>query len=211
MTVLPASGRYSIFPNLLLLVLMTLPAVKPALAQPVPPASILPPVFGDNYKDLTQDDPRVRKYITPLRIVWQSDESEKTIENEQKLLKPGNGQAELINNDLCILRSTATEKPGILLDFGKELHGGLELVTGMMKSKDPVKVRIRFGESVSEAMSDIDTVNGATNDHAMRDFIVELPWLGALEVGNSAFRFVRIYLVDPHVELLLKEDRESVV
>src|SRR3546814_6617932 len=56
-------------------------------------------------------------------------------------------------------------------------------------------------------MSDIDTVNGATNDHAMRDFIVELPWLGALEVGNSGFRFVRIDLVDPNVELLLKEAR----
>ncbi|QEC52590.1 alpha-L-rhamnosidase-like protein [Anseongella ginsenosidimutans] len=167
----------------------------------------LPPVFGEKYEELTQDDPRVRKYISPLRIVWQSDESGKTIENAAKLLKPGNGQAELINNDLCILRSTDTEKPGILLDFGKELHGGLQLVTGMMASKDPVKVRIRFGESVSEAMSDIDTINGATNDHAMRDFIVELPWLGSLQVGNSGFRFVRIDLVDPNVELLLKEAR----
>lgn len=167
----------------------------------------LPPVFGEKYAGITQDDPRVRKYISPLRIVWQSDESGETIQNAEKLLKAGNGQAELVNNDLCILKSTASQKPGILLDFGKELHGGLQLVTGMMKSKEPVKVRIRFGESVSEAMSDIDTVNGATNDHAMRDFIVELPWLGTLQVGNSGFRFARIDLVDPGVELLLKEVR----
>ncbi|HYH56076.1 MAG TPA: alpha-L-rhamnosidase C-terminal domain-containing protein, partial [Anseongella sp.] len=59
----------------------------------------------------------------------------------------------------------------------------------------------------SEAMSDIDTVRGATNDHAMRDFVVELPWLGMLQVGNSGFRFARIDLVDPNAELLLKEAR----
>ena len=35
----------------------------------------------------------------------------------------------------------------------------------------------RLGESVSEAMCDIDGVNGASNDHAMRDFTIRLPWL----------------------------------
>lgn len=167
----------------------------------------LPPVFGDAFEEQTQDDPRIRKYISPRRIVWQSDPDGTTIQNTARLLKAGNGQAELINNDLCILKSTAGKKPGILLDFGKELHGGIELVTGMMDRKDPVKVRVRFGESVSEAMSEIGSPHGATNDHAMRDFIVELPWLGSMEVGNSGFRFVRIDLVDPDAELFLKEVR----
>src|SRR5690606_35633030 len=92
-------------------------------------------------------------------------------------------------------------------DFGKELHGGLQLVTGMMEKNVPVKVRIRFGESASEAMADIDTLLGATNDHAIRDFTVELPWLGTLDIGNTGFRFVRIDLVDPNTTLLLKEVR----
>lgn len=54
----------------------------------------------------------------------------------------------------------------------------------MPSSHEPITVRIRFGESVSEAMCDIDGANGATNDHAMRDFTIRLPWLGVMEVGN---------------------------
>ena len=56
-------------------------------------------------------------------------------------------------------------------------------------------------------MCEIDGVNGATNDHAMRDFTIRLPWLGVMEVGNSGFRFVRIDLLDDSAELHLKEVR----
>ena len=59
-------------------------------------------------------------------------------------------------------------------------------------------------------MSDIGEKD-ATNDHAMRDFIVELPWLGSLETGNSGFRFVRIDLVDWNTSLVLKEVSASFV
>jgi hypothetical protein len=45
---------------------------------------------------------------------------------------------------------------------------------------------------------------GAQNDHAVRDQIVSVPWLGTLEVGNSGFRFVRIDLIDPGASLSLK-------
>jgi alpha-L-rhamnosidase len=165
----------------------------------------LPPVFKD--RSAGEKDPRSRIFLSPTRILWQSDKTGAYIEGVDNLLKQGNGQAELVNKDLVTLRSDNHNKPGILLDYGKELHGGLQLVTGLMESKDPVKVRIRFGESASEAMSDIDTLSGATNDHAMRDFIVELPWLGGLEIGNTGFRFVRIDLVEPGKTLLLKEAR----
>lgn len=171
----------------------------------------LPPVFGEQYNGKVQSDSRATKYITPLRIVWQTDTTGKTITNGENLLVPGNGQAVLTNRNLTILKSTNKEKPGIVLDFGKELYGGLELVTGMMESKDPVKVRVRFGESVSEVMSDIGDGKGATNDHAMRDFVVELPWLGALNVGNTGFRFVRIDLVEDDRELMLKEVRAKFI
>ena len=81
------------------------------------------------------------------------------------------------------------------------------MVTGMPASQKPVRIRVRFGESVSEAMCEIDGKNGATNDHAVRDFQLSLPWLGVAEVGNSGFRFVRIDLPDDSVELQLKEIR----
>ncbi len=54
-------------------------------------------------------------------------------------------------------------------------------------------------------MSEISLESGASNDHAMRDFIVDLPWLGSIEVGNTGFRFVRIDLLDNDKELWLKE------
>ena len=57
-----------------------------------------------------------------------------------------------------------------------------------------MKVRIRFGESVSEAMSEIGE-NGATNDHAIRDAVYQIPVNGTAYFGDTGFRFVRIDLV----------------
>jgi len=152
-----------------------------------------------------QRDSRVRDYLPPTRVVWQQDSDQiKGIEN---LLFPGNGQSELGNVPRCIMKSTIDKHPSILLDFGKELQGGLQIVTGMPASKKPIPVRIRFGESAMEAMSEIDGKNGAGNDHAMRDFIISLPWLGVQEVGNSGFRFVRIDLLGDNAELHLEEVR----
>ena len=168
-------------------------------------AQKLPPVFGKEFNNKTANDNRVRKYLSAQRIVWKSDTTGKYISGETNLFNYKNGQPELPQRNLCTLKSDSILKPGIVLDFGKELHGGIQIITGMMNTHDPVRVRIRFGESVSEAMSNVDTIKGATNDHSMRDFIVAVPWLGNLEVGNSGFRFVRIDLIDNNTELFLKE------
>ena len=170
-------------------------------------AQKLPPVFDAKRSAEAQSTETVRKYLSPIRILWKSADAATNIINAEKLLKQGDGQANLSGNDLCILQSNEKGKPGLLLDFGKELHGGLQLVTDQSRGGKPVRVRIRFGESASEAMSDIDTIKGATNDHAMRDMIVSLPWLGKLEIGNTGFRFVRIDLVDDNSQLKLKEAR----
>jgi len=170
-------------------------------------AQKLPPVFDAKRSAEAQSTETVRKYLSPIRILWKSADAATNIINAEKLLKQGDGQANLSGNDLCILQSNEKGKPGLLLDFGKELHGGLQLVTDQSRGGKPVRVRIRFGESASEAMSDIDTIKGATNDHAMRDMIMSLPWLGKLEIGNTGFRFVRIDLVDDNSQLKLKEAR----
>jgi len=144
-----------------------------------------------------------RKFVSPERILYTSGQ----IENSKTLLKKGIGQADLANRDVCILKRTVDgEKASVLLDFGRELHGGLEIVTGMWEGNKPVKVRIRFGESASEAMSSIGE-KGATNDHALRDFTTLLPWLGKIQLGETGFRFVRIDLEEEHAELQLKEVR----
>ncbi|TLV02365.1 alpha-L-rhamnosidase-related protein [Dyadobacter luticola] len=165
----------------------------------------LPPIFDKSYD--SQKDSRVRQYLTPRRIVWTSDKTSTSVIDAQNLLKKGTGQADLVHKNFCKLISNDQEQPGILFDFGKEIQGGIQLITDQPANQKPIRIRIRFGESVSEAMSSIDTIQGATNDHAMRDFTIEVPWLGMTNVGNSGFRFARIDLVDPNRELQLKEVR----
>jgi hypothetical protein len=164
----------------------------------------LPPVFGDEYSGKVFHDTRVRTYITPQRIVWQNDGGGKLLANVERLLAAGNnGQSDLSSRWVCTLRSDSSARAGILLDFGREIHGGIQIVTTGAQHGS-VKLHVRFGESVSEAMTQLGE-RGAGNDHAMRDFIMEVPWLGVAEVGNSGFRFARIDLVDPNVSIGIKE------
>jgi hypothetical protein len=144
-----------------------------------------------------------RNYISPTRIVWQSDSV--NIYNTSQLLKTGNGQADLFNEHLCELTNKEGIKTSILLDYGKELHGGLQIVSGRWKGNKPLNIRVRFGESVSEAMSEIGDEKNATNDHAIRDWEIKVPWLGKIEIGNTGFRFVRIDLLEQDATLFLKE------
>jgi alpha-L-rhamnosidase len=136
------------------------------------------------------EDPRVRRYVIPRRVVWQS--SGTTVENTQALLSAGRGQVALDTINPCVLH----EGGGVLVDFGRELQGGVQIMVGRMKDQTPTRLRVRFGESVSEAMSDIGGPTNATNDHAVRDQSVLAPWLGTLEIGNTGFRFVRLDLQD---------------
>lgn len=169
-------------------------------------AQQLPLPFQDGTNVKSRTSSLVYNYLTPTRIVWTSDNnSEKHVINTQSILKQGTGQADLNAGTYLKLIGDNTNKGGIILDFGKEIQGGLEIITSINNKNPAGKVRIRFGESVAETMSDIGGEGGATNDHAMRDFIVTLPWLGRLTVGDSGFRFVRIDVVDPDTEVEIKE------
>lgn len=83
----------------------------------------------------------------------------------------------------------------IVLDFGKELHGGIRLLTAFSERSGDVHVRLTFGESVSEALSEIGE-KGACNDHSPRDFDAVLPLYSDLTFGQTGFRFVKIELTD---------------
>lgn len=156
----------------------------------------LPPVFGETYKDKAQNSEMVKTYLTPQRIVWKSDHTGEFIQNAEALLLKGSGQVAVNDQNLFSFKSSTKNKPGILLDYGKEIHGGVKISMGIRESKTPLKLRLRFGESVGEAMSDIGGKQNATNEHSLRDFIIEVPWLGSVEVGETGFRFLRIDVVD---------------
>lgn len=150
----------------------------------------------------SRKDSRIREYLTPQRIVWVSDN--KAVENAEALLQPGNGQADLVGKNICTIVGS-TSHPSFVLDFGKEIHGGVQLVTGTYEGKEPIRIKITLGESVSEAMSTIGDSSTATNDHALREFEIAVPWLGKIEIGNSGFRFARVELLDSERTLKLKE------
>lgn len=77
----------------------------------------------------------------------------------------------------------------IILDFGKELSGGVRIFT--IRASGSRLVRLRFGESVSECLANIGEKN-ATNNHSTRDMTVELqPW-SDMTFGQTGFRFLKI-------------------
>ncbi len=147
-----------------------------------------------------QTDPRVRTLVMPTRVVWCSEQSgQSTVANADLLLKEKHGQVPeglFLAGSGCRLENKGAPA-SVLVDFGRELHGGVQLASGGPSGRD-VKVRVRFGESVAEAMAELGE-RGACNDHAIRDGVIDLPWLGMREIGNSGFRFARIDLVSKGV------------
>lgn len=152
-----------------------------------------------------QASPLRSYWVAPQHILWQSDSG---AQNAESLLQRKPGQA-LLSEPVppCTLTSSTNQPAGILIDFGRELQGYVELFTPITPSKDPVKVRVRFGESAAEAMAELGGKKNAQNDHAMRDSIQTLPWLGKLTVGPSGFRFVRIDAAEPGRPVALTQVR----
>jgi len=143
-----------------------------------------------------------RAFVTPVKIVLTSG----SVLSPEVLLAEGNGQSDVTDKPACVLATSDADTASIILDYGKELHGGLKLVMGGGR---PKQVRIRFGESLSETCSEpVDTawvMGHSTNDHAMRDITLTIPRDGSIELGNTGFRFVRIDLLDRNSRIRIRE------
>ena len=94
---------------------------------------------------------------------------------------------------VCTLTKSGENNPYVLLDFGKELQGGIRIAITRASCKNPT-LRIVLGESVTEALSSVG-VQGATNDHSPRDFTVTVANMGICDFGRSGFRFAKIELI----------------
>lgn len=138
--------------------------------------------------------------LPPQRIVWMSDTTGTYIQGPEVLLQDFSGQVSVRDADnSATLVTTAGHKASILLDFGKEIYGGLKIYSGTAGSNRPRRLRVCLGESVTEAMSDVDnpaSLSNPTNEHSLRDYSIEVPWLGSVECGKTGFRFARIDLLD---------------
>ncbi len=139
-----------------------------------------------------KDSEFVSDYLTPTRIIL----SKGNVTGAEKLLKPYRGQVSTNEPEVCIFRNSKSGGSSILLDFGKEIQGGIQIVRAMSGDKAAARFRVCFGESVSEAVSCVgESGSTATNEHSVRDFEISVPWLGAVEYGNTGFRFVRLDLL----------------
>lgn len=166
----------------------------------------LPPALPAEIAAKAEVSPLKEYFLPPTRVLWKSEAG---VTHDGNLLAPKPGQAVLSEPQPPMTLTAATNAPAsILLDFGVEVQGFVELFTPMMPEQTKLrKVRIRFGESASEAMAEIGGKANAGNDHAVRDQVVTLPWLGKKRVGPSGFRFVRIDNMDPGIPVQLSQVR----
>lgn len=178
----------------------------------------IPPVFAGDEANFRKDI-MTRTYLTPKQIFWVSDAE--AVRNSQLLLQPNTGQADIFGSGMCQLVSQNGKKASFILDFGHEIHGGLKIVISSVAPAKTPQFRIRFGESVSETCSELNSTtslvetgsnevmdlknNTATNDHAIRDMILTCPYYGQQEIGSTGYRFVRIDLLTEDMLINLKE------
>ena len=127
-------------------------------------------------------DPRVRRFLLPSRVLWQHHAP-----GSVRLLENNWGQALADAVPGCVLGGAGA---GVLLDFGRELNGSVQLVTGPIAGNKTVRARLRLGESASEAMGE------PNQDHANHDIEIRLSPMASQEYGLSGFRFARLDLLD---------------
>lgn len=145
------------------------------------------------------------KLQMPVRIVTSGGE----VRYPENLLIPKVQQAGFgaVAREMTVL----TEGSFVVLDFGRELRGGIALTAGYPEGDEIVvhsedRLRVVFGESVMEALSSIGYKN-ATNEHAIRDTVLDMPHMGNLFYGNTGFRFVKLEAV--HGDITLKAVRAT--
>lgn len=157
----------------------------------------------DEITSAAQKDQRVRVYLTPKKILWETSGSRARVINSHMLLEKRSPQISLESQNPCILCNNG-ECASVLLDFGCEIHGGIVIYAWNETTGRGARVRVRFGESALEAMSEIGGAQNATNDHANRDMVVQIGKMSMNPVGETGFRFVRIDLLEPYHQLELK-------
>lgn len=133
-------------------------------------------------------DERIREFITPCRVVAKST----NVFDVKNLLEERVPQVTLSDMGLCVIRGVGSF---VLLDFGVEFSGGVRLcVSGVRSENGRADILVRFGESATEAMTPLGEKN-ATNDHANREFKMNVGALSMNETNESGLRFVYIEML----------------
>ena len=141
------------------------------------------------------DDERQRRVLFPTRVVL----TKGNVRGSEHLTAYKPAQVAIYGyHDQCVLDNRdSAENAGVLVDFGRELHGTVTVSVWSMQGSY-ANYTIRLGESVSEALTPVGEKN-ATNDHANRDMKTGSgPW-SSNETNESGFRFAYVELTTPGV------------
>lgn len=153
------------------------------------------------------EDRRKRYFLAPTRVVrtWGD------VSDAESLLTRTKTQATINPDDPpCVLRTTAgMPNAAILIDFGRELHGTVRVTVSTVKrigtdKNIPFRARVRFGESISEATTAVGGSKNATNDHAIRDGVMNFTFMSMQETGETGFRYLWFEVLDPDLEVKLE-------
>lgn len=146
-------------------------------------------------------DPRTRRYLTPKRIVLTKGD----VKNPESLLVEKSNQITLVTGENCTLENHKGKRhAAVLVDFGIEFAGSARImIWGVRGKNNRADILVRFGESVSEAMTPLFEKN-TTNDHAIRDRVMNVGFLSANETNESGYRFAYIELLEPEGLVQLK-------
>lgn len=132
-----------------------------------------------------------RNVLLPKTILW----SGTGVENESFIHKYDLPQIYVGMRNTTKISNKDGKQGALLIDYGSELAGSLELLVYKVSKSEGIRLNIRFGESVSEAMTPIGMKN-ATNDHATRDMTVLVTNWSQQTFGYTGFRFVYIELAE---------------
>ena len=127
-----------------------------------------------------------KEYLLPARII-----DSKNVACCEELMQQKRMGVSFRTDNCAVLQEQGAS---LLLDFGKELCGGLRIITRYAPAN--ARLRITFGESVAEACSSLGQ-KGACNDHSPRDITITITMMSDLEFGQTGFRFARIEALDP--------------
>lgn len=142
----------------------------------------------------------INKIFYPETIITEFGHNE----NKESLLKEKILQITTNEQDCFVLSNKKqADNSYILLDFGKEMNAKIRILTYLVDGADMAKLRITYGESVSEALSEIGERN-ATNDHSTRDYSYDFPDYSDITLNESGFRFAKIELLSKNVSIKIK-------
>ena len=149
-------------------------------------------------------DPRTRRYLTPVRIV----KTFGRVTGAENMLLENYPQVAMRVSGVCRMENVSGEPhAAILLDFGIEFSGSLRIFTHFCSVNGEncgVDVRVRLGESVGEVLTPVGE-RGACNDHANRDFSMNIQFWSGNETSESGFRFAYIELLGENAVLELQK------